>query len=249
MLLAHALTMPCGAQQAAQAGTQLFPITYGSKNDRLPSRLRAQGTITQISYAASRCGELVFPATLKVKLDKRVSGYRHPFLYLVVSCLHQPEGTEQQLLNQRIEVNARKQDGKGRPCFSDFHTSSINSRGVPFYCIEREKLLQSVMREPTSSTTAAVEFKGTLEEGVTYRALVVRDRERQWRTLLPLRLPFHHAARIEWLNLKDYPALNTPEPDSHQKQIIFKVVKREIRKVAGQYRWNDTYYCHIAAIE
>lgn len=248
MLLAHSTTMLCWSQPPSQSEPRLFPIAYGGKDDGLPRRLRAQGTITRVSYAASRCGELVFPATLKVKLDTRVPGYNHPFLYLVVSCLHQPAGAEQ-FLNKRIEINATKQYGKGQPCFFDIKTSEIDSEGVPFYCAEREELLQAIMREPASAQEQTVEFKGMLEPGVSYRALVTRDRVEEWRTLLPLRLPFHHAARIEWLNLKDYPALNKAGTGSHQKRIVFKVVRRETSKVAGQYRWNTTYYCRITAIE
>jgi hypothetical protein len=93
----------------------------------------------------------------------------------------------------------------------------------------------------------AVEFNGDLKEGSTYRAAIARGEDGEWRTIVPLKMPRHHATRIEWLNLKDYPALNQPEPRSQPRQIVFTVVRRETRKVAGQYRWNTVYYCRIDA--
>lgn len=247
-LLAPALAGLCAAQQATKAERQVFPIVYGHKGDGLPRSFTARGTISRVDYAPPHCGELIFPATLKVRLDGKVDGYRHPFLYLVVPCLYQPDGAEK-FLNQRIEITVAKLDEKVRPCFFDIKRSAIDSGGVPFYCAKREELLRALLPDRLSSPTVPIEFAGTLEKGITYRALVVRERAHDWRTLLPLKIPFHHAARIEWLNLKDYPALDKSEPGSRAKQLVFTVVRRETIKVAGQYRWNTTYYCRIVAVE
>lgn len=92
-----------------------------------------------------------------------------------------------------------------------------------------------------------VDFNGDLKEGSTYRAAIARGRDGEWRTVVPLKMPRHHATRIEWLNLEDYPALAQPEPRSQPRQIVFTVVRRETYKVAGQYRWNTIYYCRINA--
>jgi hypothetical protein len=93
----------------------------------------------------------------------------------------------------------------------------------------------------------AAEFNGDLKEGSTYRAAIARGEDGEWRTIVPLKMPRHHAARIEWLNLKDHPELNQPEPRSQPLRIDFTVVRRETRKVTGQYRWNTVYYCRINA--
>lgn len=234
----------------AQANRQSFPIRYGSKNDGLPRRLKVRGVISRVDYAPPHfCGELVFPTTLEVRLDRKASGYKHPFVYLVVPCLYQPEGALG-FLNQRIEINATKQYARGRPCFYDREENEIDSGGLPFYCADREELLKSV----TGSLAAPpakepVEFEGTLEKGITYRALVTCDQAQEWRTVLPLHIPYHHAARIEWLNLREFPQLDKTKDARCQRRIVFQVVTQEIVKAAGQYRWNITYGCRIVAVE
>lgn len=248
-LLALSLIVPCAGQRAAQQfERQSFPIAYGSRNDGFPRKLKARGTISQVNYAPPRCGELIFAATFEIKLDGKLSGYRYPFLYLVVPCLYKPDGPEE-FLNQRIEISATKQDGKRRPCFFDIETNSINSKGVPFYCAEREELLKSITSGTNSAATEPIEFDGRLEEGITYRAFVICDQEQELKTIVPLRIPFHHAARIEWLNLREFPQLDKAKNARCRQQIVFKVIKRETIKVAGQNRWNTTYRCRILAIE
>lgn len=248
-LLAFSLTSVSPAQQSKPADTQLFPITHGSQTDGLPQRLTARGTISQVDYAAPRsCGELIFPATLELKLDAGLSGYNHPSLYLVVPCLYKTDGAEQ-LLNQHVEITVTKQDAKARPCFYDIGSSKIDSRGVPFYCADREELLKAAMRGPISTPKEPLEFSGALEEGFTYRALVIFDQAHEWRPVAPLKLPYHHAGRVEWLNLQDFPELTKRPPDSRLKQFIFKVEEKRTVKVSGQYRWNTTYHCRIMRVE
>jgi len=245
MLLAFLIIAPCLAQRATQPDPQSFPIVYGSQTDGLPEKLTARGTISQVNYALPRCGELIFAATFEIKLDGKLSGYDHPFLYLVVPCLYQPEGAEK-FLGQHVEIAATKQNEKRQPCFFDIESNRINSRGVPFYCAEREDLLKAISN---SSSSSPVEFEGWLKEGSTYRALVARDRDEEWRAVVPLRIPFHHAARIEWANLPEFPQLDKAKNDDCQRRIIFKVVARETVKVSGRYRWNTTYQCRIIAVE
>lgn len=247
-LLALSMTSVSSAQPSKPADAQLFPITHGSRNDGLPQKLTARGTISRVDYAPPHCGELIFPATLEIKLDGKPSGYNHPFLYLVVPCLYQPEGAEK-FLNQQIEITATKQDANRQPCFFDIRKSKIDSRGVPFYCADREELLKAVEREPVSALKEPFEFAGALEEGVMYRALVIFNQAQEWRTVSPLKLPFHHAGRVEWLNLRDFPELTKRQPDSRLKQFIFKVVGKKTVKVSGQYRWNTTYDCRIIKVE
>jgi hypothetical protein len=245
MLLAFLVTAPCLAQQATQSDTQTFPIVYAGQTDGLPLKLAARGTISQVNYAPPRCGELIFAATFEIKLDGKLSGYNHPFLYLVVPCLYQPKGAEK-FLGQHVLITAIRQNENRQPCFFDIESNQINSRGVPFYCAEREDLLKAISN---SSSSLPVEFEGTLEKGSTYRALVTCDKDEEWRTVVPLRIPFHHAARIEWANLHEFPKLYKAKEDDCQRRIIFKVVARETIKLSRQYRWNTTYQCRIIAVE
>ena len=244
ILLAFAISAPCLAQQARQTDPPMFPILSGSQTDGLPQKLRARGTVTQVNYSPPHCGELIFAATFEIKLDGKLSGYDHPYLYLVVPCLYQPEGTER-FLNRHVEIMVTKQEEKRQPCFFDVESNKINSNGLPFYCAEREELLKAVAN--TSNSSSPVVFEGWLKEGNTYRALVAYDLDQEWRTVVALRLPFHHAARIEWLNLKDFPRLNKPESGAYQKQFVFEVLEQKTVKVEGQNRWHTTYYCRIIA--
>jgi hypothetical protein len=246
MLVTFLINALCQAQQATQADPQSFPVVYGRKNDDLLEKLRARGTITQVNYASPRCGELIFAATFEIKLDGKLSGYDDPFLYLVVPCLYQPEGAEK-FLGQHVEIAATRQYEKRQPCFFDIETNRINSKGVPFYCANREELLKAVTGNSTLSSP--VEFGGWLKEENTYRALVVCDHVEELRTVVPLRLPFHHAARIEWMNLGEFPQLRKAKNVDCKRRIVFKVIARETTKVVGPYRWNTTYQCRIIAVE
>ena len=53
-----------------------------------------------------------------------------------------------------------------------------------------------------------------------------------------LKMPLHHAARIEWLNAGKFPRLRA----AGHTFITFRVVSRDIRKI-GVNRWNDIYTC------
>ena len=242
MLLALLIIAPCLAQQR---NPQMFPVVNGGKSDGLPEKLIARGTISRVNYAPPRCGELIFAATFEIKLDTKLRGYDHPFLYLVVPCLYQPEGTEK-FLGQHVEIAATKQYEKRQPCFFDIESNSINSRGVPFYCAKREELLKSVTG---SQAVSPAEYEGWLEEGSTYHASVTCDEVEGWRTVVPFRIPFHHAVRIEWTNLSEFPQLDKAKNDDCQRRLVFKVIKKETTKASGQNRWNTTYECKIIAVD
>lgn len=96
---------------------------------------------------------------------------------------------------------------------------------------------------------APVDFAGLIEKGKNYRAMIAYDKEEGWRTAVKLRLPYHHAARIEWVNLKDFPVLDKPQDGARRQRVIFDLVSREVVKVLGQERWNTTYRCRIVAVE
>ena len=96
---------------------------------------------------------------------------------------------------------------------------------------------------------APVEFDGLIQKGPTYRAQISYDKEQGWRTVVKLRLPYHHAARIEWINLSEYPILEKPVEHARRQRILFIMESREVVKVPGQERWNTTYRCRVIAVE
>jgi hypothetical protein len=94
-----------------------------------------------------------------------------------------------------------------------------------------------------------VEFEGLIQKGVTYRAKITFNTEQGWHTVVKLRVPYHHAARIEWTNLDEYPSLEKQGARMQRHWIRFELVSREVVKLASQERWNTTYRCRIVAVE
>jgi len=84
-------------------------------------------------------------------------------------------------------------------------------------------------------------YAGYLEKGKLYRAEAKFDRENGLSLTATLKLPMHHAARIEWTNQDKFPALNA-------KQIVFRVLSKDT-KFIGQNRWNTVYSCEIVKVE
>ncbi len=60
----------------------------------------------------------------------------------------------------------------------------------------------------------------------------------------PLKMPFHHAFRIEWLNSDKYPKLRA----AGHTFITFRVLSRNIRNM-GNGRWDETYTCEILDLQ
>jgi hypothetical protein len=87
---------------------------------------------------------------------------------------------------------------------------------------------------------APQEFEGTLDVGRTYRARVATDSVTG--LAIPLKLPFHHAGRIEWV---DREALPSPEA-GRAKTIVFEVLSRETQRVDPR-GWRTSYRCSIAS--
>jgi hypothetical protein len=196
-----------------------------------------------VEYALSPCGESIFAAAFEIKLKGKLKGYDHPFLYVVVPCLYQPEGAEKPL-NRSIKLAVEKQNSR-LPCFFDDPSYGIDSGGLPYYCAGREEILQAIAHKPVSS--APVEFKGTLEWGSRYRAQLTYDRDGVWRTRIRVRVPYHHAALIEWTNLGKFPQLDKAKTAGGQPWIVFKVLSREIVRLRD--RWDVTFRCQILAVE
>jgi hypothetical protein len=87
---------------------------------------------------------------------------------------------------------------------------------------------------------APQEFEGALDVGRTYRARVGADSVTG--LAIPLKLPFHHSGRIEWV---DPEALPRPEA-GRAKTIVFEVLSRETRRVDTR-AWRTSYRCSIAS--
>lgn len=71
-----------------------------------------------------------------------------------------------------------------------------------------------------------------------------RDGGWWWNGHLPM--PYHHATRIEWTNVSDFPSL-TGSTTPHR--FTFVMDKRDIVKVPKRREWRATYYARILRVE
>jgi hypothetical protein len=103
---------------------------------------------------------------------------------------------------------------------------------------------ESVVKPPDPEVFA---FEGDLQPGLVYSAALQyrADGAGWWPADPPLRIPAHHAMRLEWLNLADYPELAAKT--SPRREFVFLVVDRKVRAMAPD-RWNTTIQCKILKV-
>lgn len=95
----------------------------------------------------------------------------------------------------------------------------------------------------------AERYDGRLERGRFYRTEITYDRERGgWVTTVAARSPYHHAARIEWLNAGHFPGLYSARPPGARVEVVFQVAAVKRERVTAR-RWNTTYECRVVGVE
>ncbi|MEO6391103.1 MAG: hypothetical protein ABIP75_04570 [Pyrinomonadaceae bacterium] len=87
-------------------------------------------------------------------------------------------------------------------------------------------------------------YRGELEPGWSYSDSFDQASENRFDLSSRLKAPFHHAARIEWTNLDQFPKLKI----SGRKYIVFRVVSKQTQP-RGTNRWNDEYQCEILLVK
>ena len=89
-----------------------------------------------------------------------------------------------------------------------------------------------------------IEFAGDLQKGKSYSAEIeFIENFAEWKTVKPLILPYHHAGRIEWSNLKDFVMLQNPK-DKQRNRLAFKIIAKKVYQ-AERNRWNTIYQAKI----
>ncbi|HYU97286.1 MAG TPA: hypothetical protein VE977_00535 [Pyrinomonadaceae bacterium] len=96
-------------------------------------------------------------------------------------------------------------------------------------------------------TERIVGYEGSLEAGLTYRAMVKHDSNFGLTFPSPVRIPIHQAINLEWTNLNSYPVLQLLRKRD-QKQVIFRVNKDEAL-LMEPHRWNRTLQLEILLVE
>jgi hypothetical protein len=87
-------------------------------------------------------------------------------------------------------------------------------------------------------------YQGSLEPGRMYSDTYDYLKPNEVFLSSPLKMPFHHAGRLEWTNADDFPQLRR----HGRKHIIFRVVSLDITKI-GSNRWNSIYSCEILELK
>ena len=91
-------------------------------------------------------------------------------------------------------------------------------------------------------------FDGRFEKGRTYRTIVLYKTNVGWWPEIPVRILPHHAVRIEWRNLENFPEMAESGAVPARHLAIFRVEDIEITRVSPQ-RWNAIYSCTMLAFD
>lgn len=111
---------------------QEVPITYGKKDDGFPDRLTTRGIISKMSFTRD-CGFSRGAGVLQIKLARSTLGYNREYIYVAAACLLGWEGSEQ-YPGKEVCVSVTKML-PGDKCYADYLYNTIDSKGVPFYCL------------------------------------------------------------------------------------------------------------------
>lgn len=91
-------------------------------------------------------------------------------------------------------------------------------------------------------------YDGTVEAGRTYRAVVRGDKDLELVLSPRVRIEFHYAYHIEWINLSEFPELKGLHETSGERTIVFSVISSERRQMTER-RWNRSLQMKIVRVE
>jgi hypothetical protein len=142
-------TPPLTQEEKAKAEIPLGlvhqPIVYGKAGDGFRQSMRVQGVITDVSFVPYSCGIVCWWGAAKIKLLKRIKGYKPKYVYVAVLCFM---GEEEEYLNKVVDIRVSKlyKDEDTRHCSGIM--STINTNGVPFYRLQdKNKMRLEVIKE------------------------------------------------------------------------------------------------------
>ena len=90
-------------------------------------------------------------------------------------------------------------------------------------------------------------FAGVLEQGESYRAKAIFRDPPAFEIAPAVKIPPHHAARLEWSNLDKFPAL-AAQGRGTSLSVVFRVLSKTVAR-QGSTRWNTEYLCEIRKVE
>jgi hypothetical protein len=123
---------PNSAQHGSKENAQELPVTYGNKDDGFPDSVKLRGLIAKVSFTGD-CGFSRGAGVLQIKLARTPRGYNRDHIYVAAPCLMGYEG-EEQYLGKEVCMIVKKMT-RGDTCDADYVRNTIDSKGVPFYCL------------------------------------------------------------------------------------------------------------------
>lgn len=174
--------------------------------------------------------------------------------------LHEPECDRPEMgkarTNERIGIGFDAKMTGGR----DIMSEALRKVDTEIYGPRARVRIQGILRLVTPKTKHSFDyefiierfisadkivpwFEGRLEEGWAYGHTFNHVKVKGLQLGLPLKLPYHHAARVQWTNEDKFPLLRK----SGVRWMTFRVVSKETRQV-DRNRWNDTYVCEIIEV-
>ena len=107
-------------------------IHFAKDADSLPEALELCGRVVEESLPA-QCGTVAWAGTLKLRLLKKVTGYKPEFVYVVVPCLGDMGST---FMDRTVRIRVDKLYIDHKTCYFDLIENKIESEGIPFYCLQ-----------------------------------------------------------------------------------------------------------------
>ena len=147
------------------------------------------------------------------------------------------KGKSKELQNQALSVRDKRFGGRARVYIHGILRDNREQTGNPNkfrFDISEFKTIDPIV----------LSYEGKLEPGWMYVDSFDANNEVEPKLSSRLKMPLHHAARIEWLNAGKFPRLRA----AGHTFITFRVVSRDIRKI-GVNRWNDIYTCEILDLQ
>lgn len=120
------------ALQDNRRDDQEFPVIYGKKDDGFPVSVNLRGLITKTSFTPD-CGFTRGAGVLQIKLARSSPGYNGEYMYVAAACLLGWEGDDQ-YPGREVCMTVKKMK-PGETCGADRIRNTIDSQGVPFYCL------------------------------------------------------------------------------------------------------------------
>jgi hypothetical protein len=116
----------------ADKDDQEVPVTYGKKDDGFPDSVYLHRWIAKMSFTGN-CGLSRGAGVLQIKLARTWPKYNRDYIYVAASCLLGWEGDDQYAGKAVcMTVDKMKPDDT---CGADYIHNTIDSKGVPFYCL------------------------------------------------------------------------------------------------------------------